>query len=146
MNINFIKLHKNAHIPVCGTQNSAGIDLVACLDANIVLQPHGIALVSSGIAMEIPVGSFGMVCSRSGLAVKYGVIVLNAPGVIDSDYRGEVKVVLINHSAKDFVIEHGMKIAQLVVLHHENLLMIEVGDLTQTQRNTGGFGSTGEKI
>jgi dUTP pyrophosphatase len=95
------------------------------------------------MGIEIPPNFFGMVCSRSGLALKYGVVVLNAPGVIDSDYRGEIRCIMINHSKNPFVVENEMRIAQLVVLPFQTIEMLETHHLTETKRGQGGFGSTG---
>lgn len=143
MNINILKLNDNAFIPEYGTEHSAGCDLRACLTENIVMKPGEIAVINTGIAIQIPEGYFGMVCPRSGLAAKYGITVLNAPGIIDSDYRGELKEILINLSDKDFTIEHGMKVAQLIITPYQKVSWTETKTLNETSRGAGGFGSTG---
>ena len=140
------KLSSNAIIPMTGTNNSAGYDLVACLDKDIQIQPNEIVLVSTGIAIEIPSGYFGMVCSRSGLACKYGIHVLNSPGIIDSDYRGEIKCILHNCSNSIFTLSNGTKMAQLIIMKHEKISWLETNNLSDTNRGENGFGSTGIKI
>ena len=143
MIIKFKKLNKNTHEPVYGTNYSAGADLRACLEENVEIKPGEVQIVGTGLACEIPENFFGMVCSRSGIAAKNGVVVLNSPGIIDSDYRGEIKLILINHSIKSFIIEHGMRLAQLIIVPFEKVSWQEIDELQRTQRNTGGLGSTG---
>ena len=143
MQIKCKKLVKSAYIPISGTKNSAGYDLFACINEDISINPNGIVLVPTGIAIEIPEGYFGMVCSRSGLASKHGIYVLNAPGIVDSDYRGEIKCILHNCSNNTFVIQNNTKIAQLLILKHETVHWIESADLSSTDRGVNGFGSTG---
>ena len=143
MEIKIKKLSENAIIPVLGTHNSAGCDLFACINNDVCINPNEIVLVPTGIAMEIPDNYFGMVCSRSGLALKYGVHVLNSPGIIDSDYRGEIKCILHNASNSAFIIQNGAKIAQLIVIKYENIRWVETEILSDTSRGYNGFGSTG---
>lgn len=132
-------------LPKYQTSGSAGIDLPAALDVPLVLQPGTWQLVPTGLACAIPQGYEGQIRSRSGLSFKHGVIVLNAPGTIDSDYRGEVKVILLNTGRTPFVIEPGMRIAQLVFSAYATATWDVVDDVSTaaTARGTGGFGSTG---
>jgi dUTP pyrophosphatase len=137
------RLSPNATLPAYQTEESAGLDLAACLDAPVELAPGQIALIPCGFAMALPRGYEGQVRPRSGLASKHGITMPNAPGTIDSDYRGEVKVPLINHGSRAFVVEHGMRIAQMVIARCEHAVVEEVDDLGETVRGVGGFGSTG---
>ena len=135
----------NNALPAYETINSAGMDLRAYLpDGQVVIKPMQRALVPTGLFMEIPVGYEGQVRPRSGLAIKSGITVLNSPGTIDADYRGEVKVILINLSENDFVINSGDRIAQLVIAKCEQTEVVEVETLTETERGAGGFGHTGK--
>jgi dUTP pyrophosphatase len=122
------------------------MDLIAAIDNEIVLQPGAIAAVPTGIALALPQGAEAQVRPRSGLALKFGVTVLNAPGTIDSDYRGEVKVILINHGAEHFTVLRGTKVAQLVIAAHSRVEWVESADLDATTRAEGGFGSTGLRL
>ncbi len=128
-------------LPKYETDGSAGLDLQAAED--LVIKPAEIKLVKTGIAIALEKGFEAQVRPRSGLALKNGITVLNTPGTIDSDYRGEVCVILINHSKVDFAITKGMRIAQMVIARHEQAKIIEVKDLDETARGSGGFGSTG---
>jgi dUTP diphosphatase len=130
-------------LPAYATAGAAGLDLVAAIESEIVLAPGRHQAVPTGIALALPVGVEGQVRPRSGLALRHGVTVLNAPGTIDSDYRGEVTAILINHGATPFTITRGMKIAQLVVAAHAHVEWSETTALNSTSRGTGGFGSTG---
>ena len=144
MKLNIVNKSNNA-MPAYETINSAGMDLRAYLpEGEIVIKPMQRALVPTGLFMEIPVGYEGQVRPRSGLAIKSGITVLNSPGTIDADYRGEVKVILINLSDADFVIKSGDRIAQLVIAKHEQMEVIEVQTLSETERGAGGFGHTGK--
>jgi dUTP pyrophosphatase len=143
MNINFKKLDENAITPIYGSTESAGADLHACLSQNVVIHPQEIVIIPTGIACEIPSGHFGMVCSRSGLAAKNGVVVLNSPGIIDADYRGELKLIMTNHSMVNFEVTQGMRLAQLIIVPFVAVNWTQRENLTQTVRNTGGIGSTG---
>ena len=132
-------------LPAYETSASAGVDLRANLTDVIILKPLGRTLVKTGIFIEIPEGYEAQVRPRSGLALKKGITVLNSPGTIDADYRGEIGVILINLSNEDFVIENGERIAQLVFSSVEQAQWIEVEMLSETHRGEGGFGSTGIK-
>jgi dUTP pyrophosphatase len=129
--------------PAYATEKSAGMDLKADIETPITLGPLERALVPTGLYIALPDGTEAQVRPRSGLAAKYGISVLNAPGTIDADYRGEVKVILVNLSNEPFVINPGERIAQLVVARYEKVEWDEVETLDETQRGSGGFGSTG---
>ena len=129
--------------PAYATEKSAGIDLKADIETPITLGPLERALVPTGLYIALPDGTEAQVRPRSGLAAKYGISVLNAPGTIDADYRGEVKVILVNLSNEPFVINPGERIAQMVVARYEKVEWDEVETLDETQRGSGGFGSTG---
>lgn len=137
------KLGKEIPLPSRGTVSSAGLDLAAALDAPMTLEPGKRALVPCGFAMAIPDGYEAQVRPRSGLAAKHGITVLNSPGTIDADYRGEVKCILINLGEEPFVIEPGMRIAQMVVAPVTMSAIEVVTSVTATARGAGGFGSTG---
>lgn len=139
------KLSSNARLPVYGTAFSAGADLCACLDAPVTLQPGETKLISIGISMEIPTGYAGLVFARSGLATKRNLAPANKVGVIDSDYRGEFFVPLHNHGAVPQTIEHGERIAQMILTPYLTAKFIEADTLSDTVRGEGGFGSTGVK-
>ena len=130
-------------LPEYGTEHAAGCDLRANLDAPIVIAPLERALVPTGISIELPEGFEGQVRPRSGLAAKHGITVLNSPGTIDADYRGEIKVILVNISNNPFTVNDGERIAQLVIAKHEKAEWEEVSDLTESVRGSGGFGHTG---
>ncbi len=133
--------YKGTYKPEYQTQNSAGIDLQTTED--VTLPAGKWALLPTGLSMEIPPNFMGMVCPRSGLAAKYGITVLNAPGIIDADYRGEIKVILINQSNEDYSFKKGDRIAQLIFTPALQGHLSEVDVLTTTDRGAGGFGSTG---
>ena len=139
-------VNKSKHLlPNYETNQSAGMDLRASLDESITLKPLDRTLVKTGIFMELPAGYEAQVRPRSGLAFKNGITVLNTPGTIDADYRGEVGVILVNLSNEDFVVEDGERVAQMVIAKHEQPSWEEVENLIETERGTGGFGSTGIK-
>lgn len=143
MNVEII--NKSRHpLPAYATPLSAGMDLRANLDQSIVLKPLQRCLVPTGLYIALPAGYEAQVRPRSGLAIKKGIGVLNAPGTIDADYRGEICVILVNLSPDDFVIEDGERIAQLVVARHEQVTWNEVDTLDDTERGAGGFGHTGK--
>lgn len=144
MTVKIMNRSKHA-LPNYETEASAGMDLRAELTEPITLKPLQRALVKTGLFMELPVGYEAQVRPRSGLAAKKGITVLNAPGTIDADYRGEVGVILVNLSDTDFVVEDGERIAQLVIARHERAEWDEVEELSGTVRGKGGFGSTGIK-
>jgi dUTP pyrophosphatase len=143
MNINYIKLNKNASVPVNGTEFSAGADLRASIESDVTINPGQTEVVGTGIAIEIPNGYFGMICPRSGLSLKHGITLLNSPGIIDSDYRGEIKCIIINHSNTNFTIENGMRIAQIIVMEYKKPVWVESEVLQDSIRGSSGFGSTG---
>lgn len=134
---------KSLSLPHYATAQSAGADLLAAVDRPVELAPGTFELIPTGVAMALPEGYEAQVRPRSGLAAKHGVTVLNSPGTIDADYRGEVKVILINHGKQPFTIEHGMRIAQLVIAPVTQLHWVETTSLDETERGEGGFGSTG---
>ncbi|MCB9224578.1 MAG: dUTP diphosphatase [Crocinitomicaceae bacterium] len=144
MKIEVINRSKHA-LPKYETPLSAGVDLRANIDESIVLKPLERALVKTGLFMAIPEGYEAQVRPRSGLAFKKGITVLNSPGTIDADYRGEIGVILVNLSNEDFVVEDGERIAQLVVAKCEQADFVETEILSDTERGAGGFGSTGVK-
>ena len=135
--------HSPYPCPAYATEQSAGMDLKANLAEPLVLKPLQRALVPTGLYMALPVGYEAQVRPRSGLAAKHGITVLNTPGTIDADYRGEVKVILVNLSDTPFEIVPGERIAQMVIARHEKVEWEEVNELDATSRGTGGFGSTG---
>jgi len=142
MNIKIIN-KSNHELPHYETIASAGMDLRANLNDPIILKPFERILVNTGLFLELPIGIEAQVRPRSGLAAKKGITVLNTPGTIDADYRGEVGVILVNLSKEEFKIENGERIAQLVIAKHERAEWIEVDQLSKTSRGDGGFGSTG---
>ncbi len=130
-------------LPKYETLGSAGMDLQAAIAETIILKPGEIKLVKTGIAIALEIGFEAQIRPRSGLALKNGITVLNTPGTIDSDYRGEICIILINHSQTDFKIERGMRIAQMIIAEYKQAKIIEVESLDETVRGEGGFGSTG---
>ena len=144
MNIKII--NKSIHaLPNYETIASAGMDLRANLNESVTLKPLERTIVKTGLFIELPIGFEAQVRPRSGLAAKKGISVLNAPGTVDADYRGEIGVILVNLSNEDFTIENGERVAQLVIAKHERAEWIEVEELSETSRGVGGFGSTGTK-
>ena len=144
MTINII--NKSAHaLPSYETIASAGMDLRANIAAPITLKPLERAIVKTGLFIALPLGYEAQVRPRSGLAFKNGITVLNSPGTIDADYRGEIGVILVNLSNQDFIVQNGERIAQLIIAKHERANWIEVQELSQTDRGKDGFGSTGVK-
>ena len=138
-----LRLRPGAVLPAYQTEGAAGLDLSAALDKPITIAPGDRALVMTGIAIALPRGHEGQVRPRSGLALKHGITVLNAPGTIDEDYRGEIGVVLVNHGHERFHVTSGMRIAQLVVAPVRQVAIHEVTALDETARGAGGYGSTG---
>lgn len=139
-------INKSKHeLPGYATNASAGMDLRANLEEPIVLKSLERTLVATGLYLEIPIGYEAQIRPRSGLAFKNGLTVLNSPGTIDADYRGEIKVILVNLSNQDFVINDGERVAQMVIAKHEQAEWIQVEQLIETDRGAGGFGSTGTK-
>jgi len=139
------RLPHGADLPLPGyeTAGSAGLDLLAAVDADIILQPGERTLVPSGIAIALPAGYEAQIRPRSGLAAKHGLTLLNAPGTIDADYRGEIKVILANLGAEPFTVTRGMRIAQMVVAPVSRVVWSAAEALDETARGAGGFGSTG---
>lgn len=144
MKINIINKSSNA-LPHYETVASAGMDLRAHLENDIVLSPMERVIIPTGLFMELPVGYEAQVRPRSGLAAKHGLTVLNSPGTVDADYRGEIGVILVNLSNTAFTIKNGERIAQMVIAKHDRAEWEEVQSLSDTSRGTGGFGSTGRK-
>ncbi|WP_455085078.1 dUTP diphosphatase [Prevotella nigrescens] len=132
-------------LPAYATTQSAGMDLRANIDSPITLKPMERHLIPTGLHIALPKGYEAQVRPRSGLALKHGITVLNTPGTIDADYRGELMVLLINFSAEDFIINAGERIAQMVIARHEQAAFVEVDILDETERGTGGYGHTGVK-
>lgn len=137
---------KDLPLPAYATEGAAGLDLLAAIDADTELKPGARAAIPTGIALAVPHGFEAQVRPRSGLALNHGITCLNTPGTIDSDYRGEIKVILINHGDTPFPIKRGTKIAQMVIARHEHATFVEVRELGATERGAGGFGSTGLHI
>lgn len=144
MKINIVN-HSNHPLPAYETIASAGLDLRASLEQPVTLKPLERTLIPTGLFIELPVGYEAQVRPRSGMAFKYGIGVLNSPGTIDADYRGEIKVILVNLSNDAFTIKDGERIAQMVIARHEQAEWIEVNELNPSERGAGGFGSTGKK-
>lgn len=130
-------------LPAYATLHSAGMDLLAAINQAITLAPGERRLIPTGIAMALPVGYEAQVRPRSGLAIKHGITVINAPGTIDADYRGEIMVPLVNLGSENFTVERGLRIAQMVISKYSEISWNVVNDLSATERGTGGFGSTG---
>ena len=145
MKVNIKKLNDKATIPSYGSEYAAGADLYACVESEITIQPHTTVVIPTGIALELPMGYAGLIYARSGLATKKGLAPANKVGVVDCDYRGEVKVALHNHSAVAQSICAGERIAQLVITPYITAEFIQAEELSETVRGNGGFGSTGTK-
>lgn len=148
---NKLKIYKKSNretikLPQYQTIGSSGLDLVANLEQDIeqiTIKPNKWEIIPTGITIELPDGCEAQIRPRSGLAYKYGVTVLNSPGTIDNDYRGEIKIILINHGHEDFIVKNGDRIAQMIISKYEQVELEEIEFLTETTRNDGGFGSTG---
>ena len=143
VNLQLLPHGQGLNLPKYATEQSAGVDLEAAVDSPLTLKPGERGLIPTGLAIALPTGFEAQVRPRSGLAAKNGVTVLNSPGTIDADYRGEIKVILINHGQDNFVIERGMRIAQMVIAPCLQLQWQQVENLDETARGAGGFGSTG---
>ncbi len=139
-----IKNTSNNPLPKYQTEESAGMDLHANLESSIILAPSERKLIPTGIFLELPVGYEAQIRPRSGLALKHGITVLNSPGTVDSDYRGEIQVLLINHGIEPFEINHGERIAQMIIAQHERVSWISTENLNNTKRGAGGYGSSGK--
>ena len=145
MNMNIQVINKSKHpLPAYATGLSAGMDIRANLSASVTLKPLERCLNSTGLYIALPKGYEAQIRPRSGLAIKKGITVLNSPGTIDADYRGEICIILVNLSAEPFVIEDGERIAQMVIARHEQAEWTEVQTLDETERGSGGFGHTGK--
>ena len=142
MNVQIINKSKHA-IPAYETEQSAGMDLRANINEPITLKPLERAIIKTGLFIALPTGFEAQVRPRSGLAAKKGITVLNSPGTVDADYRGEIGVILVNLSNEDFIVQDGERVAQLVIAKHERVTWEEVDVLNETERGAGGFGSTG---
>jgi dUTP pyrophosphatase len=142
-----IKIVNRSHhaLPHYETDHSAGMDLRAFVDSPVILKPLGRAIIPTGIFIQLPEGYEAQIRPRSGLAIKEGITVLNTPGTIDADYRGEVKVILVNLSDKEFEVKDGERIAQMVIAQHEKADWTVVEELDESSRGAGGFGHTGTK-
>lgn len=134
----------NNQLPAYETSSSAGMDLRAFIDSDIVLKPFERKLIPTGLYIELPDGFEAQIRPRSGLAIKNGITVLNSPGTIDADYRGEIKVILVNLGSDDFVVKSGERICQMVIAKHEKAEFVEVSEISETERGAGGFGHTGK--
>ena len=145
MKISIKRLRGDAPYPAYQTEHAAGMDIVACLDKPVEIAPHERSIIPTGFAIALPPGYEAQIRARSGLAAKHGIMPANGVGTIDADYRGEVGVILLNTSNTSFVIEPGMRIAQMVITRYETAEWVEVGELDTTVRGVGGFGSTGTK-
>lgn len=139
-------ISKSGRVPTYATSGSSGMDLTALLDKPVTLKPMERQLIPTGIFLEIPKGYEGQVRARSGLAIKHGIGLVNSIGTIDSDYRGELKIPVINFGNEEFVINDGDRIAQLVISKYETVNIEVVDDLAETERGSGGFGHSGIKI
>jgi dUTP pyrophosphatase len=137
--------HSKHPLPKYETSHSAGVDLRANLDEAVLLKSLDRALIPTGLFIELPEGYEAQIRPRSGLAIKKGISLVNAPGTIDADYRGEIKIILINLSKEDFLVNDGERIAQMIISRHEQAEWIEVEALNETQRGAGGFGHSGTK-
>ena len=144
MEVKVKKLHPNAQLPVYGSQEAAGADLYACLDAPVTIAPGETAWIPTGIALEVPKGCAGLVYARSSMGVKRGLAPANKVGVIDSDYRGEIRVVLLNHGKETQTVEPGERVAQFIITPVLTPAYVETEELSDTDRGVGGFGSTGK--
>lgn len=144
MNIKIKKLNENAIIPTRGSKYAAGVDLYACIDKPIEIQPHETVKIGTGLAMELPDGYFGAIFARSGLATKQGLRPANCVGCCDSDYRGDYIVPLHNDTDFPQIVTPGERIAQLVIMPYLPVEFVEVDELTDTERGSGGFGHTGK--
>ena len=144
MKIRIVNLSKHP-LPGYGTDHSAGMDLRASLTEDILLKPLERALIPTGLFIELPVGFEAQIRPRSGLAIKNGITVLNTPGTIDADYRGEIKIILVNLSNENWIVRDGERIAQMIIATHEKADWELVSELKETERGAGGFGHTGTK-
>ncbi|ASQ90139.1 deoxyuridine 5'-triphosphate nucleotidohydrolase [Prosthecochloris sp. GSB1] len=143
LKVKIVRLNQKAVLPVYATAHAAGMDLTACLDDPVTIEPFTTELIPTGLSIELPEGYEAQLRPRSGLALRNMISLPNAPATIDADYRGEVKVILVNYGREPFVVRHGERIAQMVVARHEQVELDEVDSLSETRRGSGGFGHTG---
>jgi dUTP pyrophosphatase len=143
LKLKIVRLNQNAVMPAYATSHAAGMDVAACLDETVTVAPFSTALVPTGFAIELPEGYEAQLRPRSGLALRHMISLPNTPATIDADYRGEVKVILINYGKEPFMVKHGDRIAQMVVSRVDRVVLEEVGQLSETPRGEGGFGHTG---
>ncbi|ABB24277.1 MAG: deoxyuridine 5'-triphosphate nucleotidohydrolase [Pelodictyon luteolum] len=143
LKVKIVRLNKQAFLPVYATRHAAGMDVSACLEAPVVVAPGSAELIATGLAIELPEGYEAQLRPRSGLALRNLISLPNSPATIDADYRGEVKVILVNHGRDPFKVSHGDRIAQMVVARVEQVSFVEVDTLGDTERGEGGFGHTG---
>jgi len=143
LKVKIVRVNKNAVLPVYATEHAAGMDIAACLDEPLCIEPFSTALVPTGLAIELPDGYEAQLRPRSGLALKHLISLPNSPATIDADYRGEVKVILVNYGRESFSVGHGDRIAQMVVARVERVAFDEVHTLSLSKRGEGGFGHTG---
>jgi len=141
--VKIVKINPKAILPEYQTEHSSGMDLHACLDDPKTLKPMERAIIPTGLAIELPAGLEAQVRARSGLSLKNGITIVNGVGTIDSDYRGEIGILVINLGQEPFIVEPGMRIAQLVISSYERIIWDETASINETQRSNGGFGSTG---
>ena len=141
--VEILKLRPDAVVPRYMSELAAGLDLVAALDAPVTIDPGHRVAIATGLAFALPAGYEGQIRPRSGLALKHGVTLVNSPGTLDADYRGELRVIVINHGHEPFVVKPGDRIAQLVIAPVTQAELVEVAELSATERGAGGFGSTG---
>jgi dUTP pyrophosphatase len=144
MQVKIINKSNNPN-PSFSTEGSAGVDLRAFIDEEIIVKPLERVMVPTGLFIELPKGTEAQIRPRSGLSAKYGITVLNSPGTIDSDFRGEIKVILVNLSSEDFKISNGDRVCQMVISKYEKFTWEDISEITQTNRGSGGFGHTGVK-
>ncbi len=144
--VKFLRLHPDAQLPRYATDHAAGLDICACNDEEIIIPPQAVALIPTGFAIELPIGYEAQLRPRSGLALKHAISLPNTPGTIDADYRGEVKIILINHGKEPFTVKKGDRIAQMVIARYERVDFVETTSLSDTPRGVGGFGHTGMRF
>lgn len=143
LKVKIVRLNQKAALPVYATSHAAGMDVSACLDAPVAVEPFSTILIPTGFAIELPEGFEAQLRPRSGLALRHMISLPNTPATIDADYRGEVKVILVNYGREAFTVNHGDRIAQMVVAKVEQVAFDEVAALSETKRGEGGFGHTG---
>lgn len=145
LTVKILRLHPDAKIPKYATPFAAGLDISACNETDVTLLPQSVALIPTGLAIELPIGYEAQLRPRSGLALKNAISLPNSPATIDADYRGEIKIILINHGKEPFTVKKGDRIAQIVIAKVEQADFVEVLSLSETERGEGGFGHTGTR-